>query len=280
LLGQWFSQNLQIIEVLQPAPGNLQALTMSTGGTALPDAQAVKIATIVGATGGLIPQNDSGIYPGAAANAYGAFAGWTISTANYTSVTGGHPAALLTFNNGQLVSNYLYRNAVPGQPQLNQMNTALDMQGNNVNNVGQVNTATLAATGNATVGGTLGVTGTATSAKVALTDTVVEGAACGAVNGLVSKDASGLLLSCQSGVWNTKDFAPTTYGLNNLYPTLLLSTWMGHHKFCALSTVRSVDGGANTCNASRDSSGIWWLFNETANVTDPSGSWCVGVCFD
>jgi hypothetical protein len=204
--------------VLQPAPGNLQALTMSTGGTALPDAQAVKIATIVGATGGLIPQNDSGIYPGAAANAYGAFAGWTISTANYTSVTGGHPAALLTFNNGQLVSNYLYRNAVPGQPQLNQMNTALDMQGNNVNNVGQVNTATLAATGNATVGGTLGVTGTATSAKVALTDTVVEGAACGAVNGLVSKDASGLLLSCQSGVWLSQ-----TGALHSAYSAALIA---------------------------------------------------------
>jgi hypothetical protein len=210
------------VEVLQPTPGNLQALAMSTGGTALPDAQGGKIMAIVGASGGIIPQNDSGIYPGAAANAYGAFAGWTIPTANYTSVTGGHLAALLTFNNGQLVSNYLYRNAVPGQPQLNQMGTALDMNGNAINNASQVNTGILAATGNTTVGGTLGVTGTATAGnlvtagtatagKVQVNDVVTEGDACGPINGLVANDSTGLLLSCQSGAWKRASKAPNAY---------------------------------------------------------------------
>lgn len=116
-----------VVEVLEPTLGNLQALAMSTGGTALLDAQASKIATLVGATGGFIPQNDSGIYP---SYAYGAFSGWTIPSntpvPGYSGV-GGHLAALLTFNNGQLVSNYLYRNAVPGQPQLNTMSTPLIM---------------------------------------------------------------------------------------------------------------------------------------------------------
>lgn len=188
------------VEVLQPTAGNLQTLVMSTGGTALADKQAVKIAAIVGAAGGFIPQNDSGTYPGGSANAYGSFAGWTVPTTNYTSVTGGHLAALLTFNNGQLVSPYLYRNAVPGQPWLNRMATAIDMQANNLNNAGQVNTATLAATSNATVGGTLGVTGVATAAKVQLNDVVVAGAAC-ASNGLIAQDSAGFILSCQSGVW-------------------------------------------------------------------------------
>lgn len=136
------------VEVLQPSAGNLQTLVMSTGGIALSDAQASKIATTMGANGGFIPKNDSGVYP--TGNAYGAFAGWTIPTANYTSVTGGHPAALLSFNNGQLTSNYLYRNAVPGQPQLNQMSTAIDMTGNNINNAGAVNAASVNATGNVT----------------------------------------------------------------------------------------------------------------------------------
>lgn len=118
------------VQVLEPTLGNLQALAMSittAGETLLIDKQATKVATIVGASGGFIPQNDSGIYAGGAANAYGAYSGWTISTSGYTSVAGGHLAALLTFNNGQLQSNYLYRNAVPGQPQLNQMNTPLVM---------------------------------------------------------------------------------------------------------------------------------------------------------
>jgi prepilin-type N-terminal cleavage/methylation domain-containing protein len=66
---------------------------------------------------------------------------------------------------------------------------------------GKVQGATLKSTGDLTVGGDANVTGTAKSAKVALTDTVVEGAGCGVVNGLVSKDATGLLLSCQSGSW-------------------------------------------------------------------------------
>lgn len=148
------------VEVLEPTAGNLQALVMSTGGTTLTDAQSTKIAAIVGAAGGFIPQNDSGIYPSAAANAYGSFAGWTIPTTNYTGVTGGHLAALLTFNNGQLVSNYLYRNAVPGQPQLNTMNTALNMGGNSITNLTAITAAQLAdspaGTGNCASNGDFG----------------------------------------------------------------------------------------------------------------------------
>lgn len=213
------------VEVLEPTAGNLQALVLSTGGNAVPDAQAGKIAAIVGAAGGLIPLNDSGIYPGAAANAYGAYSGWTISTANYTSVTGGHPAALLAFNAGQLVSNYLYRSAVPGQPQLNQMNTAINMNSNDINNIKDLDAVTLKSTGMATIGTTLAVAGNITSTagditiasgktistgKVMIKDVVVEGSGCGGSDGLIAKDASGLLLSCQSSVWSQQGGTPST----------------------------------------------------------------------
>lgn len=120
------------LEILQPTAGNLQALAMTTGGTAYTDTQGARIAALVGAAGGFIPANDSGAYPAAAATAMGAFAGWTQATANYTLVAGGHLAALINFNAGQLVSNYLYRNAVPGQPQLNTMNTPLIMASNQI----------------------------------------------------------------------------------------------------------------------------------------------------
>jgi hypothetical protein len=187
------------VQVLQPSAGILQALVMATGGTAIPDVQASKIATLMGASGGFIPLNDSGTYAGGSATARGSFAGWTISTANYSSVAGGQPSALLSFNNGQLVSNYLYRNAVPGQPQLNQMGTAIDMVGNDLNNAGTVN------------GTSLNVTQTAASGKVQLNDTFVENSACGAINGLVAKNALGELLSCQSGLWKKAVKSPNLY---------------------------------------------------------------------
>lgn len=134
------------IQVLQPTAGNLQALFMSFGGTAMNDMTASKIAGFVGQPGGIIPKNDSGIYAGGAGTAIGTFGGWTQATANYNSISGGHLAALLSFNNGQLTSNYLYRNAVPGQPSLNQMGTSIDMAGNNVNNAGTVNATTVNST--------------------------------------------------------------------------------------------------------------------------------------
>lgn len=40
-------------------------------------------------------------------------------------------------NNGNAFSEYLYRVAVPGQPQLNRMSTDIDMDGHNINNIGK-----------------------------------------------------------------------------------------------------------------------------------------------
>ncbi|RWA45657.1 hypothetical protein AU476_01075 [Cupriavidus sp. UYMSc13B] len=145
-----FGQTWQT-QVLQPSAGNLQAFVMSYGGTTMSDKVASKIAGLVGAQGGFIPKNDSGIY--AAGTAYGSYGGWTAPTTNYASISGGHLSALLAFNNGQLTSNYLYRNAVPGQPNLNRMNTAIDMAGNNINNAGTVNATTVNTSGETYTGG-------------------------------------------------------------------------------------------------------------------------------
>lgn len=122
------------VQVLQPTPGYLQALVTSVNGEILDDKKVSKIASLVGRSGGFIPRNDSGTFTGAT-QAEGAFGGWKLSTANY-STAGGHPAALLTVAAGQIENNHLYRNAVPGQPQLNQMNTALGLNGNDINGVG------------------------------------------------------------------------------------------------------------------------------------------------
>lgn len=148
-------------QVLQPAAGNLQALALSTGGTALRDMLVAKIASLVGAQGGFIPSNDSGAYAAGPGNAYGAYGGWNVATANYAGVAGGHLAALVTLTNGQVASNYLYRTAVPGQPQLNAMQTDLSLTdaggaAHNINGANNVGAAgNVSAGGNVTAAGQL-----------------------------------------------------------------------------------------------------------------------------
>lgn len=257
------------VEVLQPTAGNLQALVMTTGGTALLDKDAVRVATLVsaangGVIGGIIPKNDTGIYT--AGMAYGTAGSWQISTTNYTGIAGGHLSALLTFNNGQLQSPFLYRNAVAGQPQLNTMNTPLIMSSTQTTGAACTTTGAIAQDGSGAViscqGGTwqsqgsaywknpvtnfaslpacnaaaawqtrvvqtpttgtgpraytcngttwlplavddsgnMTVAGTMTVGQAQINTIVTEGTACSS-NGLVARDSTGLLLSCQSGVW-------------------------------------------------------------------------------
>ncbi|TKC90139.1 shufflon system plasmid conjugative transfer pilus tip adhesin PilV [Trinickia terrae] len=126
--------------VTQPTAGNLQVLIYTVGGTQINDQELGSIARSANGVGGMIPTNNSGVYSGGAATAYGAFGAWQVSTAAY-GVTGGSPASLLTFSNGALTSNYLYRNAVPGQPQLNTMSTNLNMGGNTITNAQQIQLA-------------------------------------------------------------------------------------------------------------------------------------------
>jgi len=113
-------------QVLEPTPGNLQALALGVGGTALADKVASRVAALIGASGGFVPKNDSGTWPTGSSTVQGAYAGWSVPTTGYTGIAGGNVASLLTFSNGQFVSNYLYRNNV-GNPSLNTMNTPIIM---------------------------------------------------------------------------------------------------------------------------------------------------------
>jgi len=87
---------------------------------------------------------------------------------------------------------------------------AVDDNGN-LTVAGTTTTATLSVTGNSTVAGGSTVTGTVTAGNITtagkvttgtaqINTVVVENAGC-ASNGLVARDAVGLLLSCQSSVW-------------------------------------------------------------------------------
>jgi hypothetical protein len=119
-----YNQHWQL-EILQPTAGNLQAMAVTTGGEAISDTRAMQIAKQIGFVGGFFPKNDTGLYPGGASNAYGADWG-PLSATGYTNQAG-HLAVLINFNSGELTDNRLYRNAVPGQSQLNTMNTPIIM---------------------------------------------------------------------------------------------------------------------------------------------------------
>ena len=126
------------VQVLQPTPGQLQALVLTQGGTQIGQVQAPMIAAQAWAQGGFVPYNGQyGTLNDTVA--HGAYSGWQVSMTGYTNPGPGHLAALLAFNNGNLENNYLYRVAVPGQPQLNTMQTDLNMGNNNINNAQNVN---------------------------------------------------------------------------------------------------------------------------------------------
>lgn len=118
------------VEALQAPAGQIQALVMSSGGTPVPTRDAARITAQSGAEGGIVGGGTGNLSSPtcSAGQACGAFGGWQISTANYTGLAPGSLLGLLAFNSaGQLNQQYLYRVAVPGQPQLNEMTTPLVM---------------------------------------------------------------------------------------------------------------------------------------------------------
>ena len=152
------------VEALQAPAGQIQALVMSIGGTPVPTRDAARITAQAGAEGGIVGGGTGTLSSPTctAGQACGAFGGWKIATSGYTGLGPGSLLGLLAFNSaGQLNQQYLYRVAVPGQPQLNQMQTNLDMGNNSVNNAnnvtaaGQIAAGTLNVSGNGTVGGSV-----------------------------------------------------------------------------------------------------------------------------
>ena len=126
-----YGQNWEV-QVSQPKPGYLQGLVISTGGTPMTQVEMGQAADSTKGAGGFIPQAG---FPGAGTTATGAYGGWQISMAGYTNPGSGHMVGLLTYYNGQSISNdYLYRVAIPNNPQLNTMQTNIDMGGNNATN--------------------------------------------------------------------------------------------------------------------------------------------------
>jgi hypothetical protein len=239
-----YGQDYRVL-VLQPTPNKLQSLIVTVNGDTIKELHLIEIAKQQGGKGGYVPLSNTGI-------ALGSFGGWQTALAPYgVSPGAGHLATALFFEDGALVNDYLYRHAVPGQPELQTMHAAINMNTNNLNNVGTVNAAAANISGNTrTTGetytggwfrstgdtgwfnekhiggwymsdpawvrsyadknvftggemraGKLTSTGRTEVGEFLQLNTVsTAGTGC-SPNGMISRDAVGTPLTCQSGVW-------------------------------------------------------------------------------
>ncbi len=149
------------IRVYQPFANKLETMIVTTGGETIPEISLRRIAQLIGAQGGYVSNTDMEI-------AQGAYGGWQMSFKNYGATPGaGKLVQALFFQDDSLVSDYVYRKAVPGHPELNQMLTPLNMRAQATENTSD----SLCVVGDASTYGRIAV------------------------------DSLGAVLSCQSGVW-------------------------------------------------------------------------------
>lgn len=153
--------------VLEPTPNNLTAIAVTEGGDLIDDLSLGLIASTIGGEGG-------GIYSTNSTTVRGAMGGYSMPIGNFANanhlgmrcdgitggnvaLTAGHPVMALWFADGNSTSSTLYRDAVPGNPTLNTMNTPIIM------GAGTVQTAESACT-------TVGMLGRDIGGKVLMCD--------------------------------------------------------------------------------------------------------------
>lgn len=152
-----FGQSVLVL-ARKPAANQLESIVITTGGETIDEIGTRDIAAYLGGSGGFIPANNTSIVQGARG-------AWQIPLSNFGMNPGvGHTASALFFENGTLTNDYLYRNAVPGHPEVNTMNTSINVNGNDLNSVRNVNASTV----NATT-----VNGTTVNANVANANTTI-----------------------------------------------------------------------------------------------------------
>lgn len=178
------------IRILQPTAGELSALMITYGGQTMGEGTLRRIARQIGPEGGYFSTD-------APATATGAYEAWTTAASTYNYVQpsyAGHLAVALFFRDSQQVSDFIYRGAVAGRPELNQMTTSLDLGNNNLSNAANV-------TASGTVQGqNVTAVGRVHANYYEIAGAVTTGNTC-TPNGLLGREADGRLASCVSGVW-------------------------------------------------------------------------------
>ncbi|WP_241295388.1 shufflon system plasmid conjugative transfer pilus tip adhesin PilV [Burkholderia stabilis] len=163
------------MQVLQPTPGQLQAMLFTTGGRQLPMSLLVQTAaqtSAQGMLGGFVPYaNQAGDATMLSTVAVGANGTFRQALGSYSNPGSGHLAMMLGITNAQADNGFLYRvDMKPARPDLNAMQTDLSMtdtQGNahNINGANVITTQSL----NALSGGSLATPSIKTASGTVIT---------------------------------------------------------------------------------------------------------------
>lgn len=134
--------------VTQSGSGVLDGRIISYGGLTLSPKDAVAIALKAGAQGGYVPPN--GLMSGLNSNmAVGASGTWSQIISGFPNPGAGHLVGLVaSADDANNNPNYLYRDSIADHPELNSMETALNMTGNNINSAGDVHAYGTVSSGN------------------------------------------------------------------------------------------------------------------------------------
>jgi prepilin-type N-terminal cleavage/methylation domain-containing protein len=219
--------------VLQPSTGVFEGLVVAETPSSQPDlglddASLGLAAATIGAAGG-------GIYSGAPTTLQGAMGSWSTPVGNFANAptrcdgtTGsvalkeGHPVMALWFEQNADATGFVYRDAVPGRPELNRMNTTLDMGGNQL-------------------------TGLATA---------TEGNACtGLADGTLGTTSTGRVLSCQGGNWELQGSKYWRDPVNNF--ASLGACGANEQGMTRVARNGNESGGSNRARAYTCSGGSW-----------------------
>ncbi|ETC99461.1 shufflon system plasmid conjugative transfer pilus tip adhesin PilV, partial [Asaia sp. SF2.1] len=135
-----FGQYWQVF-LTQPQSGQIEAYVDSSGGTVLNFSALSAVVGMAGGQSGFVPPDNvvaslnSGI-------AIGNMGKWRLPLSGLPNPGAGHFYGIATASaSAQYNSDVLYRDNIPGHPELNTMNAPLGMNGNNINAIGsaQVN---------------------------------------------------------------------------------------------------------------------------------------------
>lgn len=237
--------------VKEPTAGKLQALLVAEGGESIDDLNLNLYAGSLGGSGGLV----SSINP---TQITGVGGSWSIATNSFDNLTNdagvrcdgstsgnvqvdpGHNVMALWLSAEESTSGVLYRDNIPSRPELNRMNTDIDMDNNSLNNIDAANASSITASTSITApvfidtddnSFRIDPNGTSITNRIDVSTiydrddngffidpsgnsrlnvirpdyiepqtTVTEGTAC-SPNGRIAMDSTGKTLSCQSSMW-------------------------------------------------------------------------------
>ncbi|HAM3951866.1 MULTISPECIES: shufflon system plasmid conjugative transfer pilus tip adhesin PilV [Enterobacteriaceae] len=272
--------------------GRLEALTCTTGGQDIKEDGLRRIAGQINGLGGFMLQNNS---------VTGAFGGWTDLGSNYQITCNKGHIAMRMAGKDLEESDRLYRYSVQGRPDLNRMHTGIDMNNNSITNINEASGKNARFSGDVTSnrwlhpngggftmtdsqwiravnnkgittegelkggkvsGGTVRSEGRlSTGEYLQLDKTATAGTSC-SPDGLVGRDSTGAILSCQSGTWQ-KNGGGTVQMV-----TATASDWNQPIATATCPSGKKVTGGGGMCSFS----------NSILKRSSPSGNsaWVAG----